>query len=86
MTLSTWVRTEKECFDLCLDQPVLLSCIRHLSRLRDLAHNLKQAYMESSERIESEREADNRADARAIFVVFCALVLGAVHYISGWTF
>ena len=42
--------------------------------------------METSDRIESERDSDNSTDARAILVVFCALVLGAVHFISGWTF
>ena len=34
--------------------------------------------METSDRIESERDSDNATDARAILVVFCALVLGAV--------
>ncbi|MEJ2087845.1 MAG: hypothetical protein P8Y69_05115 [Gammaproteobacteria bacterium] len=42
--------------------------------------------MESSDRIEGERAADRRADVVAILVVFCALVAGAVHFISGWTF
>ncbi|MEZ5550421.1 MAG: hypothetical protein R3E82_06005 [Pseudomonadales bacterium] len=40
----------------------------------------------NSDRIENEREADNRIDARMILLVFTALVLGAVHFISGWTF
>ena len=42
--------------------------------------------METSDRIESERDSDNATDARAILVVFCAVVLGAVHFVSGWTF
>jgi hypothetical protein len=42
--------------------------------------------LESSDRIETEREADNRVDAKAILVVFCALVAAAVHFVSGWTF
>lgn len=40
----------------------------------------------NSDRIENEREADNRIDAQMILLVFTALVLGAVHFISGWTF
>lgn len=39
-----------------------------------------------SDRIEAEREADNRIDARMILLVFISLVLGATHFISGWTF
>jgi hypothetical protein len=31
-------------------------------------------------------EADHKADLKAIIVIFVALVLGAVHFISGWTF
>jgi hypothetical protein len=31
-------------------------------------------------------EADRRADVKAILLVFTALVLGAVHFISGWSF
>ena len=42
--------------------------------------------LEISERIQAEREADRRADVRAILVVFSALVAAAVHFISGWTF
>lgn len=30
--------------------------------------------------------ADRKADARALLVIFCTLVVGAVHFISGWTF
>jgi hypothetical protein len=29
---------------------------------------------------------DAKVDNRAILVIFTALVLGAVHFISGWTF
>ena len=31
-------------------------------------------------------EADRKADVKAILVIFTALVLAAVHFISGWTF
>jgi hypothetical protein len=30
--------------------------------------------------------ADSRADIKAILLIFVALVLGAVHFVSGWTF
>lgn len=33
-----------------------------------------------------EQKADNKADVRAIAVVFVMLVLMAVHFISGFTF
>jgi hypothetical protein len=42
--------------------------------------------LESTDRIEAEREADNRADTRAILIILCALIAGAVHFMSGWTF
>ena len=29
--------------------------------------------------------ADRKADVRAVMVIFTALVLAAVHFISGWT-
>ncbi len=32
------------------------------------------------------RAADRKADARAILIIFTALVLGAIHFASGWTF
>lgn len=31
-------------------------------------------------------DADNRADAKVVIVMFVALVLFAVHFASGWTF
>ena len=37
-------------------------------------------------RIEAERADDQRADAKAILVIFCAAIAIAVHFISGWTF
>jgi hypothetical protein len=37
-----------------------------------------------SDRIDAERAEDQRVDAKAIFVIFTALVLGAVYFISGW--
>lgn len=42
--------------------------------------------MAANDRIEAERAADRKADLWAVVAVFCALVAGAVHYISGWTF
>jgi hypothetical protein len=30
--------------------------------------------------------ADRRTDVKAILVIFSALVLGALHFVSGWTF
>lgn len=30
--------------------------------------------------------ADRKADVKAILVIFTALVLGALHFVSGWTF
>jgi hypothetical protein len=41
---------------------------------------------ENTDRLEVERKGDSRADLIAIIVVFTMLVLGAVHFISGWTF
>ena len=41
---------------------------------------------QSQSRIESEREDDQRTDAKAILVIFCATIAIAVHFISGWTF
>jgi hypothetical protein len=35
---------------------------------------------------EVKTEEDRKADARAVLVIFVALVLGAVHFVSGWTF
>ena len=29
---------------------------------------------------------DRKSDLRALLVIFAVLVLGAVHFISGWTF
>lgn len=31
-------------------------------------------------------KADRKADLVAIVIIFTTLVLGAVHFISGWTF
>jgi hypothetical protein len=42
--------------------------------------------LETTDRIEAEREADRRVDAKAIFVIACTLMAGAVFFISGWTF
>jgi len=42
--------------------------------------------LESNDRIDAERAADNRADVRAILVIFCTMVAGAVLFISEWTF
>ena len=35
---------------------------------------------------ESADAGDRGADLRAVLGIFCVLVLGAVHFISGWTF
>jgi hypothetical protein len=35
---------------------------------------------------ETNASGDREADLRGLLVIFCALVLGAVHFISGWTF
>ena len=42
--------------------------------------------MERSERMAAERDADRKADIRAILVIFGALIAGAIHFVSGWTF
>jgi len=34
-------------------------------------------------RIRAEKDEDDRVDTWAILVIFCALILGAVHFISG---
>lgn len=39
-----------------------------------------------SETPEDVTAADRKADVKAILVIFTAMVLGAVHFISGWTF
>jgi len=44
------------------------------------------AETENPDRIERERAADSKADVRAILVIFTMLVLGAIHFVSGWTF
>lgn len=31
-------------------------------------------------------ESDRKADAWAVMIIFWALVAGAVHFVSGWTF
>ncbi len=37
-------------------------------------------------RIDAERSDDQRADVRAILVIFSVTVLIALHFVSGWTF
>ncbi len=44
------------------------------------------AETETPDRIESERAADSKADVWSAFVVFSMLVLGAIYFVSGWTF
>ena len=45
------------------------------------------ADVESAEQVsEPDNGADRRADLRALLTIFCAMVLSAVHFISGWTF
>lgn len=40
--------------------------------------------MDTNERIEAERAADNRTDVKAILVIFLAVLAMAVHFMSGW--
>ncbi len=40
----------------------------------------------SLSRIDRERPDDRTVDVKAILVIFTALTLFAVHFISGWTF
>ncbi len=35
---------------------------------------------------ESDQAADKKADLKAAMIVFTMLVLGAIHFVSGWTF
>lgn len=43
--------------------------------------------MSATDKTPEELAADDRkADVRAIIVVFTCLVLGALHFVSGWTF
>ena len=35
---------------------------------------------------ESDSAADKKADLKAAIIVFTMLVLGAIHFVSGWTF
>ncbi|MEQ8484028.1 MAG: hypothetical protein RIB46_06665 [Pseudomonadales bacterium] len=41
------------------------------------------AHEQSTEEAEA---ADRRADGKAVLLIFTALVLIAVHFVSGWTF
>ena len=36
--------------------------------------------------VDTRTDEDRKVDAWAVLVIFAALVLGAVHFISGWTF
>lgn len=40
--------------------------------------------MDTNERIEAERAEDNRTDAKAILVIFLAVLAMALHFVSGW--
>ena len=42
--------------------------------------------MDNPEIDDSYSDEDRKADAWAVLVIFAALVLGAVHFMSGWTF
>ena len=43
--------------------------------------------MTDAEPADANLEAEDRkTDLRALLVIFAALVLGAVHFMSGWTF
>jgi hypothetical protein len=41
---------------------------------------------ESQDILDDKTDEDRKVDAWAVLVVFTTLVLGAVHFISGWTF
>ena len=36
--------------------------------------------------VESPESQDAKADARAVIIVFCAAIVMAVHFVSGFTF
>ena len=55
-------------------------------RLPGLTDTSRRRALEPTERMQAERPADRKADVRAILVVFAVLVLGAIHFVSGWTF
>lgn len=40
----------------------------------------------SDKRIDERTEEDRSVDAKAVLVIFTALVLGALHFVSGWNF
>ncbi len=41
---------------------------------------------ETTNSADSEGAADNKADLRAVVIVFCAAVAMAIHFVSGFTF
>jgi len=41
---------------------------------------------DSNALVDDKSAEDRKVDAWAVLVIFSALVLGAVHFISGWTF
>jgi hypothetical protein len=47
------------------------------------ATNFVSAKEKTSEDLAAE---DRKADVKAIIIIFAALVLGALHFVSGWTF
>jgi len=40
--------------------------------------------VESANLTDTDQDADQKADLKGLIVIFVALVLGAVYYISGW--
>ena len=39
-----------------------------------------------NDRYLAERDADRKADAWGVLIIFCALIGIALHFVSGWTF
>ncbi len=47
--------------------------------------HVEEPFLDTNERIEAERAADNKADVKAVLVIFLAVLGMALHFISGWT-
>lgn len=48
--------------------------------------SLMRSTMDDTPIDDGRSDADRKADAWAVMIIFWALVAGAVHYVSGWTF
>ncbi len=49
-------------------------------------NSLVRSTMNDTPTDDSRSDSDRKADAWAVMIIFWALVAGAVHYVSGWTF